>query len=147
MRPTKTTAGEATRVNPTSNPLLRRSDQAAVVLILLASTIAIVVAFSIDSFRHGGLIQIDRAREQDVHFQVDINSASWPELALLPGIGETRARQIVASREQDGPFVNIQDLERVEGIGPVTMERVQPFLLPIPVAREPAANHDIPRTF
>ncbi len=65
-------------------------------------------------------------------FQVDVNSAGWPELSQLPGIGEALARRIVESREQQGPFADHQELRRVRGIGPRTLERISPFLRPMP---------------
>ncbi|HHK42337.1 MAG TPA: helix-hairpin-helix domain-containing protein, partial [Planctomycetaceae bacterium] len=34
------------------------------------------------------------------NYQVDINRASWPELTLLPGIGPTLAKRIVAERQR-----------------------------------------------
>ena len=41
---------------------------------------------------------------------VNINTATQAELEELPGIGEVRASQIIGSREQDGPFKQIDDL-------------------------------------
>lgn len=61
-------------------------------------------------------------------FRVDVNSASWPELSQLPRIGETLARRIVEEREQNGPFFSPDDLTRVRGIGPKTLEQILPYL-------------------
>jgi DNA uptake protein ComE-like DNA-binding protein len=41
-------------------------------------------------------------------------------LAVLPGIGHSRAKAIVAAR----PHCNLADLDRVSGIGPVTLARL-----------------------
>jgi competence protein ComEA len=85
---------------------------------------------------HGGhrgeLIELERAEPQVAKFQVDVNSAGWPELAQLPEIGETLARRIVEARLKDGPFLDHSDLRRVRGIGPKTLERIRPHLLPMP---------------
>jgi len=51
---------------------------------------------------------------------VDVNSAGRRELIRLPGIGEALADRIIADREQHGPFTNLQDFQRVRGIGPRT---------------------------
>jgi competence protein ComEA len=56
----------------------------------------------------------------------------WPELSQLPGIGEALARRIVESRQRDGEFVDHQELRRVRGIGPRTLERITPYLRPLP---------------
>lgn len=51
---------------------------------------------------------------------------------MLPNIGETLARRIVESREAEGPFAEVDDLQRVRGIGPRTLEQLRPYLRPIP---------------
>lgn len=81
------------------------------------------------------LIEIDRAEPRVARFQVDPNTADWPELAQLPGIGETLAQRIVESRETEGLFLDHEDLRRVRGIGPKTLDRMRPYLLPMPEAR------------
>jgi competence protein ComEA len=57
--------------------------------------------------------------------RVRLNSASAEELATLPGIGSVRAAEIVANRHQHGPFRHLDDLQRVPGIGPRTVERLR----------------------
>jgi competence protein ComEA len=42
------------------------------------------------------------------------------------------ARRIVESRVVEGPFGDHRDLLRVNGIGPRTLERMRPYLLPMP---------------
>ena len=80
----------------------------------------------------GRLIEIDRAEPRTARFQVDINRADWPELMQLPGIGPTLAKRIVESRLAAGPFADHDDLRRVRGIGPKTMEQIRPYLRPMP---------------
>ncbi len=48
---------------------------------------------------------------------VDINAASATELHRLPGVGASRAKDIIAYREQHGKFPNIYALASVPGIG------------------------------
>ena len=54
--------------------------------------------------------------------QVSINTAAEGALEALPGIGPVTAARIVAERELGGPFASIDDLDRVNGIGPATIE-------------------------
>lgn len=101
-------------------------------VLLLVGVAAVVGWWAAHRGQQGRLIEIDQAEPRVARFQVDINTADWPELAQLPGIGETLARRIVQSREQEGPFVDHGDLRRVRGIGPKTLEEVRPYLLPAP---------------
>lgn len=55
---------------------------------------------------------------------VNINTADAAELETLPGIGPATAAQIIAHREQHGPFTALMDIEAVSGIGPATRERL-----------------------
>lgn len=48
---------------------------------------------------------------------ININTATAAELRTLPGIGETKAKQIVSYREQNGDFSSIEDIKKVSGIG------------------------------
>lgn len=118
---------------PPTHPswLLRRADQAGVAALVLLALSAISVWWVSQGGLTGRLVDVDRAPSQTVQFQVDINSADWPELVQLPGIGEKLAKRIVDSRQADGPFLDHRDLMRVRGIGPKTLENVRPFLLPM----------------
>lgn len=41
---------------------------------------------------------------------VNVNTADIEALEALPGVGEVRAESIITSRENDGPFAQIEDL-------------------------------------
>lgn len=60
--------------------------------------------------------------------RLDLNAATQAELELLPGIGPATAKAIVDFRTQCGGFKSIEDLDRVPGIGPKTLDRVRPYL-------------------
>jgi competence protein ComEA len=55
---------------------------------------------------------------------INVNTATVEQLITLPGIGETKAQAIVAAR----PFASVDDLERVPGIGPKTLETLRPLV-------------------
>ena len=117
---------------------LRRTDQ-LVVASIAAVSLFVIAAWCVWHGRlRGRLIDIDLAEPTAIHFQIDINSADWPELALLPNVGEQLAKRIVADRAANGPFRDLADLSRVRGIGPRTIESIQPYLAPLPVPRATA---------
>ena len=54
---------------------------------------------------------------------LDINTATAEEFAAaMTGVGLTKARAIVAYRDENGPFVSIEDLVKVRGIGAATLD-------------------------
>lgn len=110
---------------------LRRADQ-AVVAALLAFGLATLALYGL---RHVSerqrLVEVDRAERLSAQFIVDVNEADWPELTQIPGIGETLARRIVEYRQQHGDYGDLNELMQIQGIGPRTLERMRPFLLPL----------------
>ena len=61
-------------------------------------------------------------------WRIDPNTATAAELELLPRVGPALAGRIVESREADGAFGSLADLDRVRGIGPRTLELVEPYV-------------------
>lgn len=61
----------------------------------------------------------------DAFATVDINTATVQELQRLHGIGPLRARSIVRYREKHGPFVSIDGLEKVPGVGKGTIAGIR----------------------
>src|SRR5215213_1967363 len=121
-------------------PLLRRMDQAAVAALVALSLVGMGLYWVVQGGPRGELIQIDRAEPLTARYLVDVNKAEWPELAELPDIGETMARRIVNARETGGEFRDHDDLRRVRGIGPRTLEKMKPYLMPMPGQQEVAGS-------
>lgn len=55
---------------------------------------------------------------------VNLNSASAEEMAAkLHGIGQSKAEAIVAHRDANGPFTDVEQLLDIKGIGQATLDR------------------------
>lgn len=115
----------------------------------LAISLLLLCAISFVGFRYlkinqfallqtGHAIEIDEASQDTTsydeanygayRFELNVNHATWPELTLLPGIGEKLAQRIVEYREQSGAIRRLGDLADVEGIGPKKMQVIREFL-------------------
>ncbi|KAB0464068.1 MULTISPECIES: ComEA family DNA-binding protein [Vibrio] len=61
---------------------------------------------------------------EGIEITVNINTATAEELsALLVGVGDKKAQDIVDYRDQNGAFATADDLVSVKGIGEVTVEK------------------------
>lgn len=107
---------------------LRRGDQMLVGLLVAVGLV--LMAWHWAYLSGWGLkpVEVERLPERRFDFQLDVNKATWVEWMQLEGIGDTLAHRIVEDRRQNGPFESIDDLQRVKGIGPKTVERIRPWL-------------------
>ncbi|MGM0365255.1 MAG: helix-hairpin-helix domain-containing protein [Actinomycetota bacterium] len=59
---------------------------------------------------------------------VNINSAGQQVLETLPGIGPATAKKIIEYRQSRGPFINIEDIQKVGGIGEKKFEALKDLI-------------------
>ena len=122
---------------PGIQPWLRRADQGTVAVLVLLGVSALIVHWVYRGGMRGGIIEIDAAPHRPLSWQVDVNTAEWAELSVLPDVGDQLARDIVESRRRLGPFRSPADLRRVRGVGPRTLARISPYLAPFPARAQP----------
>ena len=60
--------------------------------------------------------------------RIDLNTASAEELQRLEGIGPVLAEAIVQDREKNGKFQSVDDLTRVSGIGEKRLEAIRDYV-------------------
>ena len=59
---------------------------------------------------------------------ININLASKDELMSLPGIGESKAIEIINYRNNNGTFALIEDIKNVSGIGNAIYEKIKGYI-------------------
>jgi competence ComEA-like helix-hairpin-helix protein len=110
--------------------------QRRVVLVIATGLLAILVyrAFTRPTSIPAPL-PADGPRAAELVSQIDPNVATWQEISLLPGLGEKRAKAVVAYRDQfkiDHPgqvaFRRAEDLMNISGIGEATVANLAPYL-------------------
>ncbi|NPV76764.1 MAG: hypothetical protein HPY59_10375 [Anaerolineae bacterium] len=75
----------------------------------------------------GDQIQVENFSESAI--LINLNTATQFELEKLPGIGSEKASQIIDYREEKGPFIKIEDVLKVPGIGDQIFEQIKPFIV------------------
>mgnify|MGYP001771879768 FL=1 len=73
-----------------------------------------------------GILSIDSGGVQSV--MININTASEAELMTLPGIGQSRAKDIINYRVKNGLFESIDDIMKVSGIKEAAFEKIKDLI-------------------
>jgi competence protein ComEA len=60
---------------------------------------------------------------------IDVNAADAVQLEALPGIGPGLAQRIVAFREANGPFGDVQELLDVSGLSERELRQIEPYVV------------------
>ena len=60
--------------------------------------------------------------------KISINEADLDLMITLPGIGEEKAKTIIAYRNEHGPFEKIEDIMNVSGIGEKLFEKIKDYI-------------------
>lgn len=68
---------------------------------------------------------VDASGTNDAAGLININTASAAELQTLSGIGPSMAQSIIDERTKNGPFVSVDDLMRVSGIGEKKLAKIK----------------------
>jgi competence protein ComEA len=112
---------------PSSFLWLTNRDQLLVVIVSVVVVILLAVKWQKLRYVDRSELIVQRSSE-DIGYQIELNSATWVELTQLLGVGPVTAKRIVSDREEFGPFSSIDDLQRVKGVGPKTVEKNRRWL-------------------
>jgi competence protein ComEA len=95
--------------------------------VALALATAVIAVRSIPNLR-SSISPADSRNAADAAYQIDLNMADRAELLQLPGVGESLAQRILSYRREHGRFRSVEDLRRVRGIGPITLDKLRPWV-------------------
>ncbi len=68
------------------------------------------------------------AQDTGYEYPLDLNQASQEALESIPGIGPSKAEDILNYRDTIGSYSNLEELLNVPGIGDVTLESLRDYL-------------------
>lgn len=66
--------------------------------------------------------------DSDESHLVNINTAAKEELMTLPGIGESKADAIIAYRQENGGYRNIEELMQISGIKEGVYSKISEYI-------------------
>ena len=114
-----------------SRSWIDRCDQLSLICLVILTIGSLVFYYHNASSRKSERIKITSDFPELASLSVNINSADWPELTQLPGIGEKLAKRIVMFREKWGSFQQHLELTQIDGIGRAKLKMMKPFLAPM----------------
>ena len=99
------------------------------------TTIGILLLVLVAFGWYRGFLAFENMREQSqlpaaaepISTTIQINKAKRAELSLLPGVGPKMAQEIIDFRVEHGPIRTWEELDRVKGIGPKTIENIKRY--------------------
>ena len=97
----------------------------------LADTNAINLTLSLDNRNYFYIPKISQEVEcvpQPAFVKINVNSATVEELATINYVSLTLAEKIVNYRNENGPFLALEDLMNVSGIGQATYEKIRDYI-------------------
>jgi len=71
----------------------------------------------------------NKALQSEIQVEkTNINQATNKELAAIKGIGTKKAQAIIDYREENGDFMDLNQLMKVKGIGQGTLKKITPYI-------------------
>ncbi len=75
---------------------------------------------------------------------IDLNTANQSDLESLSGIGPSKAQAIIDYRKTHGGFETVEELVKVDGIGPGTLKKLSEHIKVRPIVKEVQPTGRIP---
>ena len=115
------------------NQEIRLQDQAVAKEDYIMSADASISAAAESGYLQKKDMQIGDTAQESVkdNARVDLNTADEALLCTLPGIGESRAKSIIAYRKEHGAFRNPEDVMKVSGIKEAAYEKIKDLIMVI----------------
>lgn len=100
---------------------LTRQEKTVILFLLGLAVIGIGVSFFSKQLKPFKEIPQLTSQKQ----KINLNTAGYPELISLPGIGPTLAARIIEYRSSHGAFLSAEDLKSVKGVSNRTLEQIK----------------------
>lgn len=106
----------------------RLQDRRITTVLLFVLLSWLMIEWIVVATRRPDPLLLQRGAEFQASFRVNVNESIWVDWMQLEGIGPSLAQRIVTYRSLNGRFSSIEDVARVPGIGPATLDRIRPWL-------------------
>ena len=106
----------------------RPQDRRVMTVLTSVLLLWLMIEWLVVATRRPNPLLLQRGAEFHAQFRVNVNESIWVDWIQLEGIGPSLAQRIVTDRSINGPFSSIEDVTRVPGIGPATLDRIRPWL-------------------
>ena len=98
----------------------------------IALAVCVVLLLGLLAYRGYGN-RLGARPTETVSARFDLNRADRSDFEQIPGVGPKLAQAIVEHRDEKGHFRSVEQLRDVKGVGPVTFDKVRPYLRVEPI--------------
>lgn len=103
---------------------LTKQERQVILFLMCIALISLGINFALKAnSRLERLIKVD-----DVITKIDINQATYEDLLNIKGIGPKLAKDIIAYRNKNSSFRDLEELKEVKGIGEYRYNKIKDYL-------------------
>ena len=107
-------------------------------LYIIIFVLLVLGGFAVEHFEKDAFVMETVATEDYIPYESDtkevtdgkinINSADTEQLVKLKGIGEKMSERIIKYRQENGPFMSIEEIMKVSGISEKKFEDIKEYI-------------------
>ena len=116
--------------------MLVLNKKSKIFLYIIIFVLLVLGGFAVEHFEKDAFVMETVATEDYIPYELDtkevadgkINSADTEQLVKLKGIGEKMSERIIKYRQENGPFMSIEEIMKVSGISEKKFEDIKEYI-------------------
>ena len=110
--------------------MLVLNKKSKIFLYIIIFALLVVGGFAVEHFEKDAFVMETVATDtkEVTDGKININSADTEQLVKLKGIGEKMSERIIKYRQENGPFMSIEEIMKVSGISEKKFEDIKEYI-------------------
>ena len=108
--------------------MLVLNKKSKIFLYIIIFVLLVLGGFAVEHFEKDAYIPYESDMKEVTDGKININSADTEQLVKLKGIGEKMSERIIKYRQENGPFMSIEEIMKVSGISEKKFEDIKEYI-------------------